>query len=344
VTGPARGVWFVVPEGVGDPERVTGGNVYDQRVSAELRSLGWDVRMVETTVEATGDEWHTAIPDGGLVLVDGLAAIRAPSSIEAAAGRVRVVVLAHMAAAAFDGADPRAVDGERRALPQADRIIATSEWLRDELLGRGLAAAERVVVATPGADEAALAMGSSTGGSLLCVGVVAPHKGQDTLVAALAQLGKGPTWTCTFAGSTSTDPSFATVIATEAAAAGLARRVTWAGVLNPRELEDAYAHADLLIAPSRTESYGIAVGDALRRGIPVIASRAGGIPEAAYPQDAVILVPPGDRAALRDALHQWLHEPGLRARMSTAARHAAPSRRGWTDTARTIHSTLVGLT
>ncbi len=43
----ARSVWFVVPEGFDDPRRVSGGNVYDQRVSAELRTLGWDVRVLE---------------------------------------------------------------------------------------------------------------------------------------------------------------------------------------------------------------------------------------------------------------------------------------------------------
>lgn len=344
MTAAQPGVWFVVPEGFDDPGRVSGGNVYDQRVSAELRVLGWDVRIVEVAAGSAAEPDLLAhISDGGLVLVDGLIAISSPSAIETAAGRLRVVVLAHMLTEAFVDADPDAVEGQRRALPRAHRVIATSAWLRDELERRALSTPDRLVVATPGSDEAAMAMGTATEGSLLCVGVLAPHKGQDTLVEALAGIGDLPTWTCTFAGSPSADHGFAARVAADASAAGLSERITWAGVLNERELDDAYARADVLVAPSRTESYGIVIGDALGRGIPVIASSVGGIPESAQPPDAVMLVPPGDPAALGDALRRWMADPQLRASMSTAARHAAPTRRRWSDTARTIHSTLEAL-
>nr|WP_240948759.1 glycosyltransferase family 4 protein [Microbacterium sp. CFH 90308] len=188
-----------------------------------------------------------------------------------------------------------------------------------------------------------MATGTATGGSLLCVGVVAPHKGQDTLVDALARLTDVPSWTCTIAGSTAPEPDFAARIAAEAQAAGLSERITWAGVLTAGVLDEAYAQADLVVAPSRTETYGIAIGDALARGIPVIASSIGGIPEAAQPPGAAVLVSPGDPAALGDALRRWLEDPRLRASMSAAARHAAPARRRWSDTARTIHATLEAL-
>jgi glycosyltransferase involved in cell wall biosynthesis len=343
VSTSAPVVWFVVPDGFDDPDRVSGGNVYDQRVGAELRGLGWDVRIVEVAAEAPDPDVLDPIPDGSLVVVDGLIAIGVPAAIEAAAGRLRVVVLAHMLAEAFPEADPQAVAGERRALPHAQRVVVASSWLRDELERRALSTPERLVVATPGSDDAAMATGTATGGSLLCVGVVAPHKGQDTLVTALIRLGDVPAWTCTFAGSTATDQSFASVLAEQVSAAGLSERIIWAGVLTARELDDAYAQTDLLIAPSRTESYGIAIGDALGRGIPVIANSVGGIPEAAQPPDAAMLVPPGDPPALGDALRHWLEDPQLRARMSAAARHSAPTRRRWSDTARTIHATLEAL-
>lgn len=344
MSGSARVVWFVVPDGFDDADRVSGGNVYDQRVSAELRALGWDVRIVEVTAEApAGTELLEHIPDRSVVVVDGLIATGSPSAIEAACARMRVLVLAHMLAEAFADADPRAVESEKRVLPRAHRVIAASAWLRDELARRGLSTPERLVVATPGSDEAATATGTAAGGSLLCVGVVAPHKGQDTLVEALTRLGDVPAWTCTFAGSASADSGFAEQIAAEASAAGLSDRITWAGVLTAGELDEAYTRADLLVAPSRTETYGIAIGDALSRGIPVIATSVGGIPEAAQPPDAVMLVPPGDPTALGDALRRWMDDPRLRASMTAAAQHAAPTRRRWSDTARTIHATLEAL-
>lgn len=334
-------VWFVVPEGYDDTERVSGGNVYDQRIAAELRRLDWDVRIVRA---GEGADPLDGVPADGLVLVDGLVAISAPAAIESAAERRRIVTLVHMAASAFDDIDTAMVEGERRAIPRAHRVIVTSEWLKDELARQGLSTPEQTVVAPPGADDASPAVGTPSGRSLLCVGVVAPHKGQDTLVDALAELGPDPAWTCTFVGSLTTDPGFSARVAEQAARAGIAERIAWTGVMAPRDLDDAFSRADLLVAPSRTESYGIAVGDALRRGIPVIASRVGGLPEAAQPRDAVILVPPHDPKALGYALRQWVDDSGLRARMSAAARRTGPGRRRWSDTARTVQSTLAGMT
>lgn len=339
-----RVLWLVLPEGFDDPDRVSGGNVYDQRVSAGLRALGWEVRIVEVAADGTTDAGLLdRVPDGGIVVVDGLIAIGSPAEIEAASDRLRVVVIAHMLAEAFADADPRTVEGERRALGRARRVITASTWLRDELERRGLVAHERLVVATPGTDEAPIATGTTTGGSLLCVGVIAAHKGQDTLVEALTRLADVPSWTCAIAGSLSVEPEFATRLTAEASAAGLSDRITWPGVLAAPDLDAAYKRTDLLIAPSRTETFGIAIGDALGRGIPVIASRTGGIPEAAQPPDAVTLVPPGDPTALGDALRRWLEEPRLREGMTAAARHAVPARTRWSDTARTIHSALEAL-
>ena len=84
MTAPPPLVWFVVPDGVDDPERVSGGNVFDQRVEAELQRLGWLVRLVRVEPSAPGDPFDT-VPDDALVLLDGLVAIGAPAAMEAAA-------------------------------------------------------------------------------------------------------------------------------------------------------------------------------------------------------------------------------------------------------------------
>lgn len=336
-----RRLWFVVPEGIDDPARVSGGNVFDARVAEGLRRLGWDVRWVVAGSDAASRAALGRVPTGGLVLVDGLVARGAVAALAAAAGRLRPAVLVHMVTAAFDDADPAELENERRMLASVDLVVATSAWTRDELVSRALVAPDRVVVATPGSDAAPLSIGTATGGSLLCVGVVAPHKGQDLLVDALAALGPG--WTCTIAGSVAADPGFVRRIAAHAAEAGLAERITWAGVLHGRALEALYARADLLVAPSRTESYGMAVGDALRRGIPVVATRVGGIPEAIQPGRAAILVSPDRPAALGDALRRWMADPALRAELTARARDEGPRRRGWIETAGAVDRALRSL-
>lgn len=338
---PTNTVHFVVPAGVDDPRRASGGNVYDRHVRDELRGRGWTVRMHEVTAATTAGSL-AQVPDGDLVLVDGLVARDAPHALEAAAERVRVAVLAHMVSSSFPSADPRDVDGERRALRAAHRVIATSEWTRERLVQDGLVPHERTAVARPGSADAPASGGSASGTALLCVGVVAPHKGQDTLIDALAALGTDAPWTCTIAGSLSAEPGFVERVRARARAAGIADRISWAGMLTRQALDRAYDGADLVVAPSRVESFGMAIADALRRGIPVMASSAGGIPEAVAPSGAAVLLPADDPRAWREALGRWTTDAGERTRLRAAAQRGRMRLPRWSDTADAVAAALCG--
>ena len=139
------------------------------------------------------------------------------------------------------------------------------------------------------------------------------------LVHALATLGAHGDWTCTIAGSLDAHPDFADHVATLAADAGLGDRITMTGALVGSRLESAYRGTDLVVAPSRVESYGMAIADALRRGIPVVASDVGGIPRTVASR-AAVLVPPDRPRALGDALRRWMADPQLRERLTDQAR------------------------
>jgi len=325
---------FVVPAGVDDPDRVSGGNVYDLRLRDGLAELGWELAMSEAPDADAVAAALDAVPRHGTVLVDGLVAAWHPRAVEAAASRARVVVLAHMVSSAFAGADAAHVEGERQSLGHATHVITTSNWTATELVRRGLVERRRVTVAIPGSIDGPLARGGA--GELLSVGVVARHKGQDLLLDALGGLRDLP-WNCTIAGSREVDPEFADRI--HAQAATLAPRVRMTGVLDSRGLVDAYRRSGLLIAPSRTESFGMAIADARRRGLPVIAAAVGGIPEAVAGGGA-LLVEPDDADALGAALRAWLTDPVLRARLRAEAgraRHGAPR---WADTVARVGSLL----
>ncbi|KQZ09918.1 hypothetical protein ASD19_11085 [Microbacterium sp. Root53] len=329
---------FVVPTGVDDPARVSGGNVYDRHVRDGLAHAGWEVRMAEVAPGADRDVRRAlaTVPDGGVALVDGLIAGVSASAIEDEARRVRVVILAHMVVDAFPGADAAAVDGQWRALRAAHRVIAVSEWAAAQFTAGGI---RDVVVATPGGAPAEVATGTPGGGELLCVGVLAPHKGQDVLVDALARLVDIEGWRCTLAGATDVEPDFAEALRARSRAAGVAERVEFSGVQSAAGLERIYRRSDVLVAPSRAEAYGMAITEALGRGIPVVASRTGGIPEAVDP-DAAILVRPGDVRALADALDRWMSDPALRRGLKDAAVRARSRLRGWRDTVTRISSAL----
>ena len=340
---PTGTVQFVVPAGVDDPTLVSGGNVYDRRLADGLSAVGWEVRRceVETGSAEGARAAFTAVPDGGLVLIDGLVAGRVPDEIENSATRIRLVILAHMVSASFPGADPRAVEHECRALRAARKVIVTSPWTRSELLNRGLVPRERIVVAAPGVDAAAPAEGTRDGGALLCVGVVSSHKGQDILVEALGALRAPPTWRCAIVGSTTADPAFVEQITARAVDLGVADRITMTGAL-AEDLDAAYRAADLLVAPSRTESYGMAIADALARGIPVIASNVGGIPLTVSPGRAAILVPPEPQALSR-ALERWMLDPALRRRLTAEAARGRADLPRWSDTVDRVAEVLASV-
>ena len=116
-------------------------------------------------------------------------------------------------------------------------------------------------------------------------------------------------------------------------------RVRFVGPRTDAELDGAYAAADLLVLASHAETYGMVVTEALARGVPVLATDVGGVPEA-LGHGAGLLVPPGDPAALGAALRAWLGDAELRGRLRRAARERRESLRGWPETTSVIAGVL----
>jgi glycosyltransferase involved in cell wall biosynthesis len=99
----------------------------------------------------------------------------------------------------------------------------------------------------------------------------------------------------------------------------------------------------MFVLASYHEGYGMALAEALARGLPVVATTAGAIPET-VPDDAGLLVPPGDPQALAAALRRVMTEPALRAELMAGARAAHRRLPGWDDAAGTFAAELADLT
>jgi glycosyltransferase involved in cell wall biosynthesis len=346
-------VRVVVPEGFDNPGQPTGGNIYDRRVCAGLAEGGWDV-LVSTVAAAwplpdSGARADlarivSAIPDGETVLIDGLIASPAAAQLLPHTGRIRMTVLLHMPLATVLDAhqDASAQRSERVVLRAAAGVVVTSEWTRQQVLTRYAIPAHRVHVARPGVDQVA-GLARPVRGRLICVGVLGCHKGQDLLVEALAGLADLD-WHCVLAGPLDRDPYFVEQLQTRITRLGYGHRVRLAGVLTGAALSHAYTTADLLVAPSRSETYGMAVTEALAHGLPVIAAAVGGLPEAlgsaADGTRPGQLVPPGDPAALAAALGDWLGDERYRHRLRAAARQRRSTLRGWEHTTQEIANAL----
>jgi len=203
--------------------------------------------------------------------------------------------------------------------------------------------ADRVHVAEPGVEAAELAPGTPTAGALLAVAAVIPGKGHDVLLDALATL-TGLRWHCLCVGSLERDPIFVERLRRRIVAGRMDDRVRFAGPQAGSELADSYNAADVLVLPSRAETYGMVVAEALARGLPVVAADVGGVPEAlGHGADDTLpglLVPPDDADALRDALRAWLEDADLRRRLRRAARERRESLTDWSATASALADIL----
>jgi glycosyltransferase involved in cell wall biosynthesis len=351
-----RSVHFVLPGGVDDPTAPSGGNAYDRRVSLDLPGFGWQVHK-----HAVPGDWPRPgaaaraelaqtlrdLPDDTVVLLDGLVACGVPEIVVPEAERLRLAVLVHLPLGDETGLDPAVateLDARERAVLRAvPAVVATSDWAVRRLVSHHGLAPDRVHVAAPGADIAPLASGTDGVSRLLCVAAVTPRKGQHRLVEALASVTDLP-WSCVCVGGLTQDPQYVAGLRVLIRKYGLQDRLHLAGPQSGAVLDASYNAADLMVLTSYAETYGMAVTEALARGIPVLATDVGGLPEAVgrAPDGGVpgILVPPEDPRALAAELRCWFGEADVRRRLKAAARGRRAALDGWAATARSLAGVL----
>ncbi len=314
----SRRIHFVVP---GALDQRTGGYLYDARMVAEMRAVGRDVVVHEldgafpAADEVARGSMGAALErvgDDELVVVDGLAGGGLPEELGRHARRVRLVGLVHHPLADETGLSEaeaaRLAASERSALAVCRGVVVTSRFTARRLGAYGVAA-RRIRVAVPGTRPAAPASGPEAGAPprLLCVGSLTRRKGHLVLVEALATVAELD-WNCSLAGSETLDPDHAREVHRAVTEHGLEDRVSFLGELDEPSLDDAYAGASLFVLASYYEGYGMALTEAIARGLPVLSTTGGAIPYT-VPAEAGVLVEPGDPGALARALRGLLVEP-----------------------------------
>lgn len=336
-----QGLHFIHPGAIDAP---TGGSLYDKRVIDELRRMGWRVDLHELPgrfpdADLAARDAAAAVlaglPDGACVIVDGLALPAFEHALPDHSMRLRAMGLVH-----------HPVSDETGLTPETQQALRTTEIALFEKLqhivvpslamARRLAdfdvPADRIAVVEPGTDPAPRARGS--GGPavhLLCVASLTPRKGHLGLIAALADC-TDLDWRLTCAGPADRDPETAASVRQALDESGLSARVTLAGEVRGKALDDLYAAADLFVLASYYEGYGMAFAEAMARGLPMIASGGGAVADT-VPEAAGLIVPAGDTAALAGALRALIADPGLRAAKAAGAYAAGQELPDWPATA-----------
>ena len=296
----------------GDPARRTGGNLYNRHVLAALRRDG--VRVTTVVLRDRRDAAaRLSELRAPLVLVDTIAASLAASHLSRIRARgSEIVAVAHMR------------NGAMALARRADRVIAVSRALADELVAGGIDR-RRIVVIPPGRGAVAARSRANSDGRILCVGNWTQAKGIHTLVAAAARL---PDVSLDLVGDTP-DAAYAARVRRAIAARGLASRVRVYGSLGASALARRYAAASIFALPSTREGYPLVFVEALAHGLPLVGCDIPAVREVT--DGAAILVAPGRVAPLAAALKTLVTNDRLRRALARRSLIRARQLPTWAD-------------
>jgi glycosyltransferase involved in cell wall biosynthesis len=335
-------VCLIVP---GPLTTVSGGHTYDRRMADGLRALGHDVRVIEldgrlpdpdqAAIYAARTHW-AALPADSVKLIDGLA-------LPAFAGLPlhQVTALIHHPASLETGVQQETVQRlhatETEMFRDLPRLVVTSDQTADRVTREFGVVHERVSVVIPGIDALPRCQGSpGPTCQILSVGALIPRKGHDVLLRALSRL-FDLDWELTIAGSADRDPVHANGLHALAEDLNVAHRVRFAG-----DVTDAlWAGTDLFALTSYLEGYGVAVAEALRRGLPVAVTNVGTVPTLVGPEAGVVCAP-GDVEQLSKALRRLIFDRSLRHDLAEVAWRSGQSLPSWNEQATRLADVLAG--
>jgi glycosyltransferase involved in cell wall biosynthesis len=233
---------------------------------------------------------------------------------------VRIFTVHGWAFAAHSGFSSRLYRwADRLVKPLTTVTICVSERELEAGLAAGTCVSERTVV-IPNAVDVESAPRSSPAERerplILAVGRLKAPKDFPTLIRALSGL-RPDSFEAVIVGEGPDRPR----LEEEIEALGLSGRVRLAG--ERRDVPELLAAADVFVLPSASEGLPVSVLEAMAAGLPVIASRVGGVPEQVSDGETGLLVEPGDPSELTAALDRLIADPSLRRRLGAAGRARA---------------------
>ena len=290
------------------PEDQSGGYLYDRKIVGHLRDRGHQVFVYTfpfETARVIKDDVEVLIEDElcHADLVEFNLRLKRISPIPL------IALVHHLKYLEPVSHREEEREKERKFLMTCDALIANSSSTSREVVELGIGLP--TLVAYPGCDRVAPAPDfrrqlPETIVNLLFVGILIPRKGVHILLDALEELQSYP-WKLGIVGDETLDASY--VESLKEKALKLGNRVAFLGRVSPGELSQIYLDSDLFVLPSYFEGYGIVVAEAVLHLLPIIASRVGGIPEIVRDGKEGILVPSGDKSALKQALQDFLEHP-----------------------------------
>jgi glycosyltransferase involved in cell wall biosynthesis len=321
---------------------VSGGYGYDRRIVAELRAAGHEVDVIELTgtfpfpgerERESACRAFASLPPRSKPVIDGLAlpAIQdAPDTI-AARGSVGLIHHPLSMETGLDEAQSSALAVvEHRLFPRLTRIIVTSATTAETLTARFHISQDRIRIVVPGTDAAPRCQGrNGPVAEIVSIGTLIPRKGHDVLLRALATL-PDLNWHLTIVGSPDRDPACARDLIALATELNIARHIRFAGEMVGEALEAIWRASDLFALTTHYEGYGMAIAEALKRGLPVVITAGGAAGDLIAPQSGMVC-PVGDHQQVANALRELIAGRGYRCRVAEHAWRVGQALPSWRD-------------
>ena len=215
----------------------------------------------------------------------------------------------------YAGQKPRVQRMIRERLERATRVLVLSESWRS-FIAQIAPAAQVEVVPNYVRLPAEVPVSARNGREALFLGLVGDRKGVFDLIPAFADVARTrPDARLVIGGNGAVERARAA-----AEAAGIAGAVSLPGWIGGAQKEALLGRAGIYVLPSHNEGLPMSVLEAMARGLPVITTRVGGIPELVTDGVDGLLIDAGDQTALADALRRLFDDPALRERIGAAAR------------------------
>lgn len=248
---------------------------------------------------------------------------------------------------------------EEGVIALSDCVVASTPYEFDDLIDHYAASPERLCVSEPGIDhtlftpgsrdEARRQIGVGDEPLVLSVGRIQAHKGIDVAVDMLPHIpkkvaaGAGPTNLMIVGGPSGADgPNEIDRLREQARSTGVADRVTFIPPQPHDRLVHYYRAADLLVMPSRSETFGLVAAEAQASGLPVVASRVGGLPYVIGSSVSGLLINDHNPRSFAAATTAILDHPGFRSDLSNGAIDFA-RRFSWAATANRLIDLYEGI-
>ena len=212
----------------------------------------------------------------------------------------------------------------RRSILHKEPVIVDTAYVEDMLQHYGLKHVPEMHVIPQGIDETFYSISCNPKSNMiLCVGAIAPRKGHIYTVEMFERLrAKGIDAKLRIIGSLA-DKSYYELLQQKIAASPYASDMSLDANLPREELLKAYSEAKLFVLHSREESQGIVFAEAMATGLPVVATKIGGIPYVVADGKSGLLCPYADVDTMTDMVAKLLSDESLWQRYSAAAKEIA---------------------